>query len=87
MDQTGEDLVEVHTSDTHFFMIKKMSGRGWGNLGFKKDIQWRFWDFSWLNVKKLAMYIEYKILNSKDSRITALTSQLITNAYYWNTSW
>ena len=23
MDQTGEDLVEVHTSDTHFFMIKK----------------------------------------------------------------
>ena len=63
MDQTGEDLVEVHTSDTHFLWLKKMSGRGWGNMGLKEGIQWRFWDFSWLNVKKLAMYIEYKILN------------------------
>ena len=27
MDQTGEDLVEVvHTSDTHFLWLKKMSG-------------------------------------------------------------
>ena len=62
MDQTGEDLVEVvHTSDTHFLWLKKWVG--WGNLGLKEGIQWRFWDFSWLNVKKLAMYIEYKILN------------------------
>ena len=87
MDQTGEDLVEVHTSDTHFLWLKKWVEEVGGIWDLKKDIQWRFWDFSWLNVKKLAMYIEYKILNSKDSRITASTSQLITNAYYWNTSW
>ena len=38
MDQTGEDLVEVQTSDTHFLWLKKNEWKRLGEFGIKRKV-------------------------------------------------